>query len=57
VKRDAAEILKRGCRFRAKRGALAASLLESLDTEVDEDAEVVSLTQVNAAWRSSIAAT
>ena len=47
MKRDAAEILKDALALPTEaRAALAGSLLESLDTEVDEDAE--------AAWASEI---
>jgi len=47
MKRDAAEILKDALALPTEaRAALAGSLLESLDTEVDEDAE--------AAWGSEI---
>ena len=47
MKRDAAEILKDALALPTEaRAALAAALLESLDTEVDEDAE--------AAWASEI---
>jgi putative addiction module component (TIGR02574 family) len=47
MQRDAAEILKDALALPTdSRAALAGSLLESLDTEVDEDAE--------AAWASEI---
>ena len=47
MKRDTAEILKDALALPTEaRAALAGSLLESLDTEVDEDAE--------AAWASEI---
>ena len=47
MKRDAAEILKDALALPTEaRAALAGSLLESLDTEVDEEAE--------AAWASEI---
>jgi len=47
MKRDAGEILKDALALPTEaRAALAGSLLESLDTEVDEDAE--------AAWASEI---
>ena len=47
MKRDAAEILKDALALPTEaRAALAGLLLESLDTEVDEDAE--------AAWASEI---
>ena len=47
MKRDAAEILKDALALPTEaRAALAGSLLESLDTEVDEDVE--------AAWASEI---
>ena len=47
MKRDAAEILKDAVALPTEaRAALAGSLLESLDTEVDEDAE--------AAWATDI---
>ena len=40
MKRDAAEILKEVLQLPTEtRAALAGSLLDSLDTEVDEDAE------------------
>lgn len=40
MKRDAAEILKQALALPTEaRAALAGSLLESLDTDVDEDAE------------------
>ena len=48
MKRDAAEILKAALALPTEaRAALAASLLESLDTEVDEDAEAAWATEVN----------
>jgi putative addiction module component (TIGR02574 family) len=48
MKRDAAEILKDALALPADaRAALAGSLLESLDSEVDEDAEATSATEVN----------
>ena len=48
MKREAAEILKDALELPAKaRAALAGSLLESLDTEVDEDAEAAWVTEVN----------
>ena len=47
MKRDAAEILKDALALPTEaRAALAGSLLESLDTEVDEDAEVAWATEV-----------
>ena len=47
MKRDAAEILKEALALPTEaRAALAGSLLDSLDTEVDEDAE--------AAWAAEI---
>jgi len=47
MSRDPSEIIKEALRLpTAARAALADSLLESLDAEVDEDAE--------AAWRSEI---
>jgi putative addiction module component (TIGR02574 family) len=48
MKREAAEILKDALALTPEaRAALAGSLLESLDTEVDEDAEAVWATEVN----------
>jgi putative addiction module component (TIGR02574 family) len=48
MKRDAAEILKDALALPTEaRAALAGSLLESLDTEVDEDAEAAWATEVN----------
>jgi putative addiction module component (TIGR02574 family) len=48
MKRDAAEILKDALALPIEeRAALAGSLLESLDTEVNEDAEAVWATEVN----------
>jgi putative addiction module component (TIGR02574 family) len=48
MKREAAEILKEALALPTEaRAALAASLLESLDTEVDEDAEGAWATEVN----------
>jgi putative addiction module component (TIGR02574 family) len=48
MKREAAEILKDALALPTEaRAALAASLLESLDTEVDEDAEVAWATEIN----------
>ena len=48
MKREAAEILKDALALPTEaRAALAGSLLESLDTEVDEDAEVAWTTEVN----------
>jgi hypothetical protein len=45
MKREAAEILKDALALPSE--ALAGSLLESLDTEVDEDAEAAWATAVN----------
>src|SRR5687768_1816628 len=57
MKRDAAEILKEALALPTEaRAALAASLLDSLDTDVDEDAEASWATEVTAASRDSIAA-
>ena len=48
MKRDAAEILKDALALPTEaRAALAGSLLESLDTEVDEDAEVAWASEIN----------
>ena len=48
MKRDAAEILKDALALPTEaRAALAGSLLESLDTELDEDAEVAWAIEVN----------
>ena len=48
MKREAAEILKDALALPAEaRAALAGSLLESLDTDVDEDAEAAWATEVN----------
>lgn len=48
MKRDAAEILKEALALPTEaRAALAASLLDSLDTDVDEDAEASWATEVN----------
>jgi putative addiction module component (TIGR02574 family) len=48
MKREAAEILKDALPLPAEaRAALAGSLLESLDTEVDEDAEAAWVIEVN----------
>jgi putative addiction module component (TIGR02574 family) len=48
MKRDAAEILKDALALPTEaRAALAGSLLDSLDTEVDEDAEAAWATEVN----------
>jgi putative addiction module component (TIGR02574 family) len=48
MKRDAAEILKDALALPTEaRAALAGSLLESLDTEVDEDAEAEWASEVN----------
>ena len=48
MKREAAEILKDALALPTEaRAALAGSLLESLDTEVDEDAEAAWATEVN----------
>jgi putative addiction module component (TIGR02574 family) len=48
MKRDAAEILKDALALPTEaRAALAGSLLESLDSEVDGDAEAAWTTEVN----------
>ena len=48
MKREAAEILKDALALPAEaRAALAGSLLDSLDTEVDEDAEAAWAAEVN----------
>ena len=48
MKRDAAEILKEALALPTEaRAALAGSLLDSLDTSVDEDAEAAWATEVN----------
>ncbi|HYT75822.1 MAG TPA: addiction module protein [Vicinamibacterales bacterium] len=48
MKREAAEILKDALALPTEaRAALAGSLLKSLDTEVDEDAEVAWTTEVH----------
>ncbi len=48
MQRDAAEILKDALELPTEaRAALAGSLLESLDNEVDEDAEALWATEVN----------
>jgi putative addiction module component (TIGR02574 family) len=48
MKRDAAEILKDALALPSEaRAALAGSLLESLDTDVDEDAEAAWAAEVN----------
>jgi putative addiction module component (TIGR02574 family) len=48
MKGDAAEILKAALALPAdKRAALAVSLLDSLDTDVDDDAEASWATEVN----------
>jgi len=48
MKRDAAEILKDALALPTEaRAALAGSLLESLDTELDEDAEAAWATEVS----------
>jgi putative addiction module component (TIGR02574 family) len=48
MKRDAADILKDALALPTEaRAALAGSLLDSLDTEVDEDAESAWATEVN----------
>ena len=56
MKRDAAEILKEALALPTEaRAALAGSLLDSLDTDVDEDAEASWATEVKPR-RDSIAA-
>jgi putative addiction module component (TIGR02574 family) len=48
MKRDAAEILKEALALPTEaRAALAGSLLDSLDTDVDDDAETAWATEVN----------
>ena len=48
MKRDAAEILKEALTLPTEaRAALAGSLLDSLETDVDEDAEAAWATEVN----------
>ena len=48
MKRDAGEILKEALALPTEaRVALAGSLLDSLDTEVDEDAEAAWATEIN----------
>jgi putative addiction module component (TIGR02574 family) len=48
MKRDAAEILKEALALPTEaRASLAGSLLDSLDTDVDEDAEPSWATEVN----------
>ena len=48
MKRDAAEILKDALALPTEaRAALAGSLLDSLDTDVDEDAEAAWAAEVN----------
>lgn len=48
MKGDAAEILKEALALPTEaRAALAGSLLDSLDTDVDEDAEAAWATEVN----------
>jgi putative addiction module component (TIGR02574 family) len=48
VKRKAADILKEALALpREQRAALAASLLDSLDADVDEDADAAWATEVN----------
>ena len=48
MKRDAAEILQEALALPTEaRAALAGSLLDSLDTDVDEDAEAAWATEVN----------
>jgi len=48
MKRDAAEILREALALPTEaRAALAGSLLDSLDTDVDEDAEAAWATEVN----------
>jgi putative addiction module component (TIGR02574 family) len=48
MKRDPAEILKEALALPTEaRAALAGSLLDSLDTDVDEDAEASWATEVN----------
>ena len=48
MKREAAEILKGTLALQTDaRAALAGALLESLDNDVDEDAEAASATEVN----------
>ena len=48
MKRDAAEILKEALALPTEtRAALAGSLLDSLDTDVDEDAEAAWATEIS----------
>ena len=48
MKRDAAEILKEALALPTEaRASLAGSLLDSLDTEVDEDAEAAWAIEIN----------
>jgi putative addiction module component (TIGR02574 family) len=48
MKRDAAEILKEALALPTEaRAALAGSLLDSLDTDVDEDAEAAWAAEIN----------
>jgi putative addiction module component (TIGR02574 family) len=48
LKRNAADILKEALALPSEeRATLAASLLDSLDTDVDEDAEAAWATEVN----------
>jgi putative addiction module component (TIGR02574 family) len=48
MKRDAAEILKEALALSTEvRAALAGSLLDSLDTDVEEEAEAAWATEVN----------
>jgi putative addiction module component (TIGR02574 family) len=47
VKRKAADILEALALPSEERSALAASLLDSLDTDVDEDAKAAWVTEVN----------
>jgi hypothetical protein len=55
MKRDAAEILKEALELPTEaRAVLAGSLLDSLDTDVDEDAEALGQPRSTVAWRSSI---
>ena len=54
MKRDAAEILKDAFALPSEaRAALAGSLLDSLETDVDEDAEAAWATEVKSTHRGT----
>ena len=56
MKRDAAETLKEALALPTEaRAALAGSLLDSLDTGVDEDAEAAWATEVNRIFSGEVA--